>query len=123
MFLFLAQYYAVVAREAATTGGRVIKGMGDGVLLTFPANDLQSVVKVLRRLQMKANGLWQKFDRRCQVQVKVGIGTVISGMLGVPGEERPDIIGDALNTLIKAPWGNFAITAELADRLSHSANN
>jgi class 3 adenylate cyclase len=117
MFALLSQFYKVVASEAAEAGGRLIKGMGDGTLLTFPASDPVAVVKILRGLQTKANSLWQQFDERCHVQVKVGIGTVVSGMLGPPGEERQDIIGDALNALIKAPWSNFEITPELADRL------
>ncbi len=117
MFALLAQFYEMVAREASKAGGRLIKGMGDGTLLTFPANDPHAVVKVLHGLQMKANALWQQFDRRCDVQVKVGIGAVVSGMLGAPGEERQDIIGNALNKLIKAPWNTFEVMPELANRL------
>jgi class 3 adenylate cyclase len=117
VFILLSQYYKVVASEAAKAGGRFIKGMGDGTLLTFPADDPHAVLETLRDLQMKANDLWQQFDRQCHVQLKVGIGTVVSGMLGAPGEERHDIIGDALNKLIKAPWNDFEITAELASRL------
>jgi class 3 adenylate cyclase len=113
MFELLAQYYALVAREVATVDGRVIKVMGDATLLTFPAEHARTVVEGLRTLQTKANALWQQFDDRCRVQVKAGIGTVVAGMLGPPGEQRPDIIGSALNHLFKAPWGDFEVTAEL----------
>lgn len=117
MFALLSQFYKVVASEAAKAGGGLIKGMGDGTLLAFPANEPDAVIKSLRGLQTKANSLWQQFDKRSHVQVKVGVGTVVAGMLGPPGEERQDIIGDALNALIKAPWSNFEISPELADRL------
>lgn len=117
MFALLAQYYAVMAGEAAKAGGQFVKCMGDGALLTFPSGNPQAAVKTLKAMQTKANRLWQEFDQRCRVQVKVGIGTVISGMLGAPGEERLDIIGDALNSLFKAPWSNFEITPKLATRL------
>jgi class 3 adenylate cyclase len=45
MFALLSEFYKVVASEAAKAGGRLIKGMGDGTLLTFPANDPHAVVK------------------------------------------------------------------------------
>ncbi len=118
MFERLAQYYAVVANEVATAEGRVIKVMGDATLLTFPPEHAREAVEALRTLQTKANALWQQFDDRCQVQVKVGIGSVVSGMLGPPGQQRLDIIGSALNSLFKAPWGDFEVMPELARLLN-----
>ena len=38
---------------------------------------------------------------------------VVSGPLGPPGEERYDIVGDALNQLFKAPWGDFELSPEV----------
>ena len=117
MFRLLGQYYSVAAHEVATAGGRVIKCMGDGILLTFPSDAPNTAVEALRGFQVKANDLWRQFDRQCQVQVKVGIGTLISGKLGAPTEERLDVIGSVLNSLIKAPWSDFKVSAELADRV------
>ena len=88
--------------------------MGDGILLTFPPQNPSAAVGCLRMLQAKATALWQQFDNRCRMQVKVGIGRVVLGMLGPPGEQRLDIVGSELNHLFKAPWGDFEITAELA---------
>jgi hypothetical protein len=39
-------------------------------------------------------------------------------MLGAPGEERLDVIGDALNQLFKAPWGDFDVSADVAALLT-----
>ena len=70
--------------------------MGDSTLLTFPPQLAREAVEALRTLQAKANALWQQFDERCQVQVKVGIGSVVFGMLGPPGEQRLDIVASAI---------------------------
>ena len=113
MFAALAEYYALVATATATAGGRVIKCMGDAVLLTFPANQVRAAVSALRNMQEAADALWRRFGAQCHVQLKVSNGVVMCGMLGAPGEERFDIIGGALNALIKAPWGDFDLSPEV----------
>jgi adenylate cyclase len=116
-FAIIEQYYRSVSDIAAPAGGRVVKFMGDGVLLTFPISEAQNAVAALRRLQEETSELWRRFDDRCSVQVKVGVGSVVRGRLGPPGEERDDIIGDAVNRLIKAPWGDFEMSPEVEQLL------
>src|SRR2546430_6240396 len=70
MFKLLAQYYALVASEVAAADGRVIKVMGDGTLLAFPADRARVAIESLRTLRTKANVFWQQFDERSQMQVK-----------------------------------------------------
>ena len=109
----LADYYALVADAADGAGGRVIKVIGDGAIVTFPIDGVREAVEALRSLQVKATSLWRGFDERCRVEVKVGAGEVVCGLLGPPGEERPDVYGDALNWLFKAPSGEFVLTPEV----------
>lgn len=113
MFDVLSDYYALVARAVTPAGGRVIKVMGDGILLVFPPDRARQAVTVLRAVQADATARWQRFDERCRVQVKVGAGVLTCGLLGPPGQERYDIVGQALNALFKAPWGDFELTAEV----------
>jgi class 3 adenylate cyclase len=116
MFELLSRYYGLVSTEVEVANGRVIKVMGNTILMTFPAGNPGTAIAALRAAQTKANALWQQVDSRCRVQVKVGIGNVAVGTLGPPG--RPDIVGNALNQLFKASWGDFEITAELARLLA-----
>ncbi len=109
-FTALSRYYAAVADAAGRADGRVVKLLGDGVLLTFPIERCGQAVEVLRELQQRSSKMWHGFDERCHVQVKVGLGQVACGHLGPPGEERFDIVGDALNQLFKAPWGDFDLS-------------
>jgi class 3 adenylate cyclase len=113
----LSDYYALVAAAVALGEGRVVKVIGDGVLIVFPIHRAKDAVNTLRALQSSATRLWSAFDTRCRVQVKVGSGPLAAGPMGPPGAERFDVYGTALNDLFKAPMGDFFITPELAQLL------
>jgi class 3 adenylate cyclase len=113
MFDTLQAYYALAADAAAAAGGRVVKPIGDGILLSFPILRASQAVEALRVFQERATALWRAFDSECSVQVKASAGAVRSGQMGAPGDERYDIVGDALNRLFKAPWADFVVLAEL----------
>jgi class 3 adenylate cyclase len=110
-FATLQTYYAIAAEEAAGAGGRFVKAMGDSVLLTFPLDRTDGAVAALHHLQERATILWRQFDQRCYVQVKGRVGSVLAGMLGAPGEEHFDVVGDAVNQLFKAPWHDFDVSS------------
>ena len=109
----LTSYYALVANKIHSESGRVVKVVGDGVIVAFPVARAASAVECLRSIQERAKDLWQPFDERCRVQVKVGVGSLVGGLFGPPGDEREDLYGDALNQLFKAPAGEFVMSAEL----------
>jgi class 3 adenylate cyclase len=109
----LTAYYALVADAVRTAGGRVVKVLGDGVLLAFPAERAREAVEVLRTAQARGTTRWRQLDPRCVVVVKAGAGEVLSLRLGPPGDERPDLYGHALNQLYKVPPGDFVITPDL----------
>ncbi len=110
----LADYYSLAAEMVRDSDGRIIKVMGNGVIIAFPVSRARDAVVALRSLQQRGTNLWQRFDPRCRVQVEVGVGAVLIGPLGPPGEEREDLYGDALNQLFKLPAAEFLITPDLA---------
>ena len=109
----LASYYSLVAETIRRSEGRVIKVSGDGVITAFPVSQARAAVDDLRRLQERGTNLWQLFDQRCRVQVKVGIGRLIGGLFGPPGQEREDLYGDALNQLFKLPAADLVVAPAL----------
>ena len=115
MFAALEAYYAIAAQAAKAAGGRFVKAMGDSVLLTFPLDRADAAVAGLRELQQRGTTMWRQFDGRCYVQVKGRVGSVLAGMLGAPGEEHFDVVGDALNQLFKAPWQDFDVRSNASD--------
>ena len=110
----LGEYYRLAGEAATAGGGSVVKVFGDGVLFSFPIDRCNEALGHLRRFQASATKIWNDFDPRCRVQVKVGTGSVVRTKLGAPGHEHTDIYGDALNQLIKLPWGDFMLSAEVA---------
>lgn len=109
----LSEYYAAIAAAVRADGGRVVKVMGDGVLLAFPAADARVALAILRSAQQEGNRLWQAFDARCSVAVRVSAGKVLVGTFGPPGDERLDVFGDALNQLFRSPPGRFVLTPQV----------
>lgn len=100
-------------RAEATRRGRFVKPIGDTVLLTFPLERATQAIEALRGFQSRSTSLWRAFDERCRVRVKAGAGPVQFGLLGAAGAERFDIVGDALNSLFKAPWSDFDMSPDV----------
>ena len=113
-FRVIAEYYTMVAMAIHPADGKFVKGMGDGTLLVFPEVRVKDAVAVLKALHQDASALWHAFDPSCHFQMKIGRGVVVSGMIGAPGEERFDVLGDALNLLYKAKWEDLSITPDVA---------
>ena len=111
----LRRHYELVAREVAAERGRVVKFMGDAALLAFPPDDPAAVHARLERLRDESNRLWRPFGEGCTLLMKAGIGEVVVGLLGAPGDERPDVIGGAVNALFKARWNDYPVGAELRE--------
>jgi class 3 adenylate cyclase len=109
----LTEYYGLVADALGRSEGRIVKVIGDGVLIVFPLHRAREAVDGLRNLQSSATVLWSAFDARCRLQVKVGAGLLASGAMGPPGAEQFDVYGKALNDLFKAPSGDFVIMPDL----------
>lgn len=117
----LRRFYTLAASVVRQADGRVVKVIGDGVIISFPARRAKEAVRALHVLQDDGNEQWKRFDDRCRVQVRAGYGEVFAGALGPAGDERPDIYGDALNRLFKQPAGDFVITTELRSVLDVAA--
>lgn len=114
----LANYYARVAATLAPAAGQVIKVMGDGILAVFPQVNARAAETMCREAQSESVELWQAFDPRCRVRVKLGAGTLMRGRIGPPGEQRDDVYGHVLNQLYKASGEEFLILPGFAALLS-----
>jgi len=117
MFETLRAYYRLVAELIEPAGGRVVKVMGDTVLLTFSPGRASEAVGALRRVQSQAGELWARFDDACRIRVRADVGTVCAGPLGAPGHERYDVVGDVLNRMFKRAPADFDLSAEVSKLL------
>ena len=114
MFAVLRDYYAAVASAIEPANGRVIKVIGDSVLMAFTIDRAADVMASLRRAREESDRIWKNFHSECAVRMRVHAGEVRSGMLGPPHDERFDIVGDTVNALFKYPPGDFVLTPESA---------
>jgi adenylate cyclase len=113
VFDMLSEYYDVAARFAAAAGGRVVKWMGDGVLLAFPDGAARSAISALEEFRSAASELWRDFDANCAVEINVHVGRVAAGDFGQGVDRHFDVVGKAVNELFVMPWDGLRLSAEL----------
>jgi adenylate cyclase len=114
MAAVLSDYYGLAAETLSSSQGRIVKVIGDGILVVFPVQRAHDALAALHGFQSAATARWAEVDPGCRVQVKVGVGALATGPFGPPGDERFDVYGNALNQLFKAPAADFFITPELS---------
>jgi class 3 adenylate cyclase len=100
---------------ATSVDGRVVKTLGEGILLCFPAARARDAVSALRSARDQASVIWKQLDPRCDVQVKMTIGDVLTGAVGAAADRRFDVYGRTLHELFKAPATEFVLLPELAE--------
>lgn len=115
VFRVIGEYSGVFARAIKPAKGRIIKLIGDAILMTFPAKHAAKALPALREAQAAANAVLREFDAECRVQIKVNAGRLACGMLGPPGDERYDVLGNPLNALFLTPWADFAVSPAAAE--------
>src|SRR6185295_8165401 len=98
-----SKYYELGFSLTKKAGGKVVKVLGDGMLMSFPVDRAKEAVAVLKELQNQGTEMWQAYDARCRVQVKASYGRLLVTKVGPPGDERDDLFGHALNMLFKLP--------------------
>ena len=113
----LQAHYGRVAEAASRAGGRVLKVIGDGVLLAFPTSRAADALDAVRAIARDGTERWREVDAGCRVAVRVGAGEVVSDRLGPPGAERPDVYGDVLNQLFRLPPVDGVTTTPAVDAL------
>lgn len=112
VFEFLQGYYAVVSIPVKTSGGNVIKCIGDSMLITWPDTAADAGVKMLLEVRRSVANYMKKAEKPCQLDVKAHFGPVAVGVLGGLGNEIEDVIGDTVNQAALIRSAGFAISPE-----------
>ena len=111
-------FYAIVAQAATASGGRVVKYLGDGALLTWPETSADSAAKAMLGLRNAARRWMHENGWRTDLVVKVHAGEVVEGLFGPTDDRRHDVIGDAVAVAARLDTRSFAISAEAFRRLA-----
>jgi adenylate cyclase len=96
----LDAYYEQVGASVQDAGGRVVKCLGDGVLIVFDDAHVDRGVERLLALKDVVDHAMARRGWECRLVVKAHFGTVVSGPFGRAGDKRYDIIGKTVNTAV-----------------------
>jgi len=117
LFRFLSDYYEFVGDIITESGGRVIKFMGDAVLITFPDLHADSGVRSLFTLQADGDKFLARRGLACRHHIRAHFGPIHEGELGTRNDKRLDIVGSTVNTMFLLKASEFAITPEAFRKL------
>jgi class 3 adenylate cyclase len=93
-------YYEHVGAAVQAAGGRIVKFIGDGVLIVFEADQVDRGVEALLGLKESIDRLMTQRGWECRLVAKAHFGTAIAGLFGVAGDKHHDVIGKAVNTTV-----------------------
>jgi adenylate cyclase len=93
----LDAFYEQVGASVQAAGGRVVKCLGDAVLIAFDEAHVDGGVESLLRLKDAVDESMARRGWECRLVVKAHFGTVVSGPFGRAGDKRYDVIGKTVN--------------------------
>ncbi|WP_282169263.1 adenylate/guanylate cyclase domain-containing protein [Ruegeria atlantica] len=102
----------VIDPAVAEANGRIIKTMGDGILVEYPSpvEAVRSVISVQEQMVERETG---SADQRLRFRVGINVGDVV--------EDGDDILGDGVNVAARleslAPPGGICISRSVHDQL------
>jgi adenylate cyclase len=93
----LDAYYEQVGTAVRAAGGRIVKFLGDGVLIVFAEDRVDPGVEMLLALKDAVDRSMAQRGWECRLIAKAHFGTVIAGPFGVTGDKRHDVVGKTVN--------------------------
>jgi class 3 adenylate cyclase len=113
IFCFLSDYYEFLGEVIAPAGGKVIKFMGDATLMIFPEEKSDEGVKSLLALQSQGDLFLSNRGMTSRHDIRMHLGPILIGELGVGSEKRLDIMGSAVNTVFLLKSSGFTMTTDV----------
>lgn len=111
-------YYELVGDHVESTGGTVVKFIGDAGLVVYPADKVDQGVVALRDAKEAGDAWWQRQDASSQAIYKLHFGPVYCAHVGTKSNKQFDIFGNTVNTAAMLKSNGFAMTAQVFRQLS-----
>lgn len=126
LWRFLTEHYGIVGDAILERGGTIDKFMGDATLALFnlpeplPDHEQQALHAGLaaRQAYLALCERWGLDGEDNQLQVGIGTGEVLAGMLGHPNQHSYSVLGQTVNRaaqLCSRRHGGFALDATTYD--------
>jgi len=101
----LTRYFHLVGKVIHRHGGQIDTYMGDGFMALFEAEDpvegslraIRAGLELLRAVDDFGPYLQELYQRKFHIRLGLHFGQVMAGNLGVPGNKKMTVIGDAVN--------------------------
>src|SRR5207245_3792885 len=115
-------YYQLAGSAIRSTGGRVVKFIGDATLAVFPPDQVERAILGLLELKDAADSFMAERGWDCRLVVKVHFGPVAAGEVGAGPDRRYDVLGKTVNVAARLDAsGGVVLSAEAFRRLGPEA--
>ncbi len=113
----LNDFYCRTNSAVTEAGGRVVKFIGDAVLIVFPEDLADAGVHCLLSLKEDSDAWLRSRGFGAELFVKVHFGDVVAGPFGPSDSAHFDVIGHAANIAATLEPRGFAISPQAFRRL------
>ena len=117
----LSDFYEMTGDVVSSSGGTVIKFIGDAGLIVFPEEKVSEGILALNKLKNSIDDWMVKQGLPCRLIVKSHFGPVVCAPLGTKDDKRLDVIGNTVNAAAMLAFHGFAMTPETFRKLSPEA--
>ena len=117
LFKYLTRVYEIIGEIIESSGGQIIKFIGDAALITFEENDIDKGIIALKKLKTEIDSYNQKAKYESQLIIKAHFGQIICGMAGTKNRKNYDIFGNVVNIAAMLPSNGYTISVEVFRKL------
>lgn len=118
VFALMNDYFEFAGEVIESGGGKAVKFMGDAILAVFPGEGADAGVRALLRLKSDGDAWFAGRGAPCTHRIKAHLGRAVIGPVGTPGDKRPDVYGQAVNTAATLRSDGLAISVQAFRALS-----
>jgi len=112
VFIYLSNLYEIIGDKIESSGGQVIKFIGDAALIAFDENDIDKGIVALKQLKTEIDSYNIENKIESQLIIKAHFGQVITGMIGTKNKKMYDIIGNVVNIAATLSSNGYTISVE-----------
>jgi adenylate cyclase len=114
----LDEFYGMVHATVRSAGGEVVKTLGDGALVVWPAESADEALEAAFRLREGTKAWAGAHGMDCQLVARLHAGAAALGAFGPEGAEHRDVMGKAVFVAARLEARSISASAEFFRRLS-----
>ncbi len=123
IFAFLSEFYLLSGKVILNSpNGKIVKFMGDSMLIVFEENFVKEGVESLKNLKAEIDNFLSKFGENFSLSVKAHFGEVACGEIGTETDRRVDVFGNTVNETALLPNGEFVLSKDLKRLIKKGTN-